>query len=303
MRGRTRCAVSVTPDVIEAGAEIALKGRVSGSPVCDLRGRTLQVKDQAGADTASLEFTDFDGETNETGELVVTAPVEPGDYAWMAVCPPFVQAGVSYEESSTAIPFTVKPHATNVVAWDIPSALVAGERFRIRIGIKCSNECPLANRDLGIYNHEGTRVATGTLTGDLWPGTTGLYVAEVELEAPAGEGLYPWSLKGPDSAAGIPHAESSVSFGVRVVGRPECLVRVEIVDQDSQTPVGHARVVLHPYKAVADERGVAQVRVASGPYRLFVSQTGYLTFSLPVEVTTDLTVKAELSLEPVLDRN
>jgi len=38
-------------------------------------------------------------------------------------------------------------------------------------------------------------------------------------------------------------------------------------------------------------------------YRLFVSQTRYEMFGLPVEVTGDLTIRAELSLEPVLERN
>jgi hypothetical protein len=189
------------------------------------------------------------------------------------------------------------------VAWDIPSAIVVGERFRVKVGIKCSSECHLANKDFEIYDHEGTRVATGTLPGECWPGTAGLYVAEVELQAPASEGLYSWSVKGSGSDVGIPHAEGSNSFGVRVVSHPECLVTVETVDSVSQTPLGGARVVMHPYKAVTDERGVAQMRVAKGAYKLFVSQTKYLTFGVPVEVTADMTARAELDLEPLVERN
>jgi len=213
----------------------------------------------------------------------------------------------------------VTPHATSVVVWDVPSAIVAGERFRITVGIKCSDECHLPNTDFGIYDDEGAQVATGTLSDERWPGTTGLYVAEVELDAPAGEGLHIWSVKGPSTAlgagpltglgtdsgsdTGIPHAEGSTRFGVRVVSPPECLVRVEAVDQITQTPISGARVVMHPYKAVSDERGVAEVRVAKGAYTLFVSQTGYLTFRLPVEVDADMTARAELSPEPVPERN
>ena len=204
-----------------------------------------------------------------------------------------------------------KPHTTDVVAWDMPSAIVAGERFRMKVGIKCSNECDLTNGDFGIYDHEGAQVATGTLRGDRWPGTAGLYVAEVELEAPAAEGLYTWSVRSPStmleespgSDAGVPHAEGSVSFGVRVVSHPEYLVSVEAVDQDSQTPLSGARVVMHPYRAVTDERGVAEMRVAKGTYTLFVSQTRYVTFGLPVDVTADMSARAELYLEPVLERN
>ena len=78
MRGQTTCAVDVSPDVVDAGAEMTLRGKVSCSPACDLRGHTLLIKDQAGADAGSIELTEFDGETNETNEFVVKAPVSRG---------------------------------------------------------------------------------------------------------------------------------------------------------------------------------------------------------------------------------
>ena len=210
-------------------------------------------------------------------------------------------------EPSTLIA-AVTPHTTSVVVWDVPSAVVVAEKFKVKVGIKCSNECHLTNTDFGIYNDEGTQVAAGTLSDERWPGTTGLYVAEVELEAPAGEGLHTWSVKtkletGSGPGAGIPHADRSTSFGVRVVSPPECVVRVEAVDHVTQTPISGARVIMHPYKAVSDERGVAEVRVAKGAYTLFVSQTGYLTQGLSVEVDADVTARAELYLEPVPERN
>lgn len=297
------CAIDVFPEVVDAGAEMTLQGKVSCSPACDLRGHTLLVKDQAGADAGSIELTGFDGETNETRELVMKAPVEAGEHAWVAVCPAVVKEGISYIEASTPVSFTVKPHTMHVLAWDIQPAIVVGERFSMKVGIKCSSECHLTTRGFGIYDHEGIQVGTGTLTDDLWPGTTGLYVAEVELEAPVTAGLYTWSVKDTGSDVGVPHAGGCISFGISVVNRPEYLVTVETVDKVNQTPLRGARVVMHPYRAVTDERGVAEVRVAKGAYKLFVSQTKYLTFGLPVEVTADMTARAELYLEPVLERN
>ena len=195
-------------------------------------------------------------------------------------------------------------HDVNVLAWDIPTAIVAGEKFSIKVGVKCAHQCDLANTDFGIYDHEATRVAAGTLPVERWPGTTGLHVAEVDLEAPATEGLYTWSVKTPSRIDGeVTHAEETVSFGVRVVGNPEYLVTVETVDGTDQTPLSGARVVMHPYRAVTDERGIARVRVAKGAYQLFVSQTRYVTFGLPVEVDADMTAKAELYVEPVTERN
>jgi hypothetical protein len=194
-------------------------------------------------------------------------------------------------------------HITQVVAWDVPSAIVGGERFRITAGIKCSSGCPLTHGHVAVYDHDGAHVATAALPGHLWPGTSGLYVAEIELHAPAGDGLYTWSVRGPQSDAGIQHAEGSVGFGVRVVNRPDCLVTVEAVDQESQAPLPGARVVMHPYQALTDVRGVATVRVGKGAYRLFVAQSRYLTFALPVDVGGDMTTRVELSAEPVLERN
>jgi len=297
------CAVSVSPTVVDAGAEMTLLGKVLCSPACDLRGHTLLVKDHTGADAGRVEIIEFDGVTNATCEFVVKAPVQPGAYTWLAVSPAVVKEGVSYMQASTPISFTVKPHTTHVVAWDAPSAVVVGERFRMKVGIKCPSECDLTNRDFGIYDHEGTQVASGTLTGDRWPGTSGLYVAELVLEAPAREGLYTWSVRGQGSDVGILHSEGFISFGVRVVSPPQCLVTVEAVDKDNQTPLSGARVVMHPYKAVTDERGIAEVRVAKGAYKLFVTQTMYLTFGLSVEVTADLKARVELDLEPVPERN
>jgi hypothetical protein len=203
------------------------------------------------------------------------------------------------------------PHTVNVAVWDVPSAIVAGEKFRMKVGIKCPHECDLSNSGFGIYDEEGTQVAAGTLPGDRWPGTTGLHVAEIELEAPAEEGLHEWTARSPSTMLGAglgsdveaPHAEGSISFGVRVVRHPEYVVTVETVDGASQTPLGGARVVMHPYKAVTDERGVAEVRVAKGSYKLFVSQPRYLTFGLPVEVDADMTTRAELYVEPATERN
>jgi hypothetical protein len=202
-------------------------------------------------------------------------------------------------------------HATNVAVWDIPSAIAAGERFRMKVGAKCEQGCGLADGAFEIHDHEGALAATGTLPGVIWPGTTGLYVSEVELAAPATEGLYTWTVAVPSTALGaspvseadIPHAAGSASFGIRVVAQPDYLVTIEAVDQADQAPLSGARIVMHPYRAVTDERGVARVRVAKGAYQLFVSQTRYVTFGLPIDVTADVTARAELAVEPVLERN
>ena len=303
IQGHTTCAVDLSSDVVDAGAEMTLTVKVSSSPPCDLRGHTIFINDQAGTEIGRLELTTFDGGTNESGEFEWKAPLAAGPCTWSVVCPAVVKAGISYAEASTPVSFTVRPHTSNIVVWDVPTAIVVGEQFRMKVGIKCSTGCRLADAHFAIDDHEGAPVATGTLTGDVWPGTTALYFVEVELVAPASAGLYTWKVKGPQFDGEIPHVRASVSVGIRVVNRPEYVVRVETIDMVNQTPLSGARVVMHPYKAVTDERGVAEVRVAKGAYKLFVSQTRYVTFGLPVEVTADVTARAALYPEPEQERN
>lgn len=206
-------------------------------------------------------------------------------------------------DAPTASSDAPQAHPTSVVVWDVPTSLVSGDTFKVKIGIKCADDCRLANAQFGIYDHQGRRVAAGALPGDVWPGTTGLSGAEVELQAPAEPGLYTWSVAAPFADLDVRHEDGSATFGVRVVNRPQHRVVVQAFDRDNQAPLAGARVVMHPYHAVTDERGVAELHVAGGAYRLFVSQTRYETFGLPLEVAGDMTTRAELAPELLLERN
>jgi len=302
-RGQVDIALEVSPDIVDAGAEMSLHARVSCSPSCDLTGHSLSVRDEAGADAGVLELTETDEEDNAAGVLALKAPLKTGDHVWSVLCPAVVKNGVSYEEASKAISFSVKPHTTRVLAWDIPPTVVAGEKFEIKVGIKCSSECVFRDKAFAIYDHEGAEIAAGMLSGDLWPGTTGLYFATVELEAPSSADLYHWSVKCAGKDLAVAHDEGAAQFSLRVVSPPECLVTVEAVDKTSQEPLAGAHVALHPYKAITNERGFAEIRVAKGAYDLFVAKAHYLTLGLPVEVTANMTARAELDLEPVTERN
>jgi len=44
--------------------------------------------------------------------------------------------------------------------WDVPSAIVVGDRFRIKVGMKCSNECDLTDSPFDIYD-EGLQPGSG----------------------------------------------------------------------------------------------------------------------------------------------
>ncbi len=84
---------------------------------------------------------------------------------------------------------------------------------------------------------------------------------------------------------------------MRVVPTPEWLLTVVAIDMERQTPVNGAKVVVHPYTAFTNERGVAEVRIPEGEYRLFVSGQNYFPFRSDGEVKTNVTIRAELALD------
>ena len=292
------CEMEVSPAEVFAGADITIKARVSCSEACDLRGKTLLIVDHEGVLVDRAELTELHGEANETPEVVVKAPVKAGAYAWMATFPSQENDGISHQETSAPISFIVKPHPTNVSVWGVPSAITSGDRFGVNVGIKCLAECKLADKEFEIYDHEGRQVASGTVRGGPWPGTTGLYFAEVELGAPATEGYYKWEVKSPISHLEPPHAESSSHFGVRVVRPSECEVTIRAIDKDDDTPIEGVQVVMHPYRALTDQHGVAVLRVSRGAYQLRVSGFKYCPFQAAVDATEDMEIRAELYWQP-----
>ncbi len=194
----------------------------------------------------------------------------------------------------------VKLHNIHIVVWDVPSTIECGKAFSIKLGVKCDRECGSDGWLLKISDHEGNELTSATLSDEPWPDTTALYYAEVELNAPDTEGLYAWKSKVAVAELEIPHSESRTDFNVRAVPPAECVLTVEAIDLESQTPVEGAKVVVHPYRTFTDERGLAEVRVPKGEYRLFVSGKNYFPFRSDIEVTSDMTIRAELAVDQEL---
>jgi hypothetical protein len=120
----------------------------------------------------------------------------------------------------------------------------------------------------------GALAAEKTMGDAPWPGTSALYYAEITLTAPAEEGRHRWEVRVPPLETEPPHAEGRARFLVRTVPKPQVAVRVEAVDQKTQAPIPGARIIMRPYSAVADERGMAELRVAKGDYRIYAKARG-----------------------------
>jgi hypothetical protein len=192
----------------------------------------------------------------------------------------------------------MEPHETRVVVWDTPSAIECGAVFRVKVGVKCAVECGAAARRVEIRDEHGRGLAFGTVGDVPWPGTSGLYVAEVELRAPENEGLHAWDACVADvvdlATGRTTHGATNVRFHVRAVPAPECVLKVVAVDARNGAPIPGAKVVVHPYRAMTDASGVAEITLPKGRYRLFVSGRDRFPFRSDGEIGGDVTIQAEL---------
>jgi hypothetical protein len=288
---------------IDAGTDMALKIRVSCSSGCDLRGLRVFIAGDECASVEEVELAEFDGAASETEEFVARAPSRPGEYEWATVFPAQEKEGISHEESSAPFTFCVESHSASTAVWDVPSPVAFHDKFKIKVGVKCSAGCSLAGHKIEIYDHKAEKVATGKLGSTPWPGTSALYWAEVQLEAPGSEGYHGWRAQFPQPDLELPHQESSYRFGFTTGRTPEHLVTVEVIEGDSNDPVTGALVLLRPqsgyaYRGLTDESGTAQVGVPKGEYTLLVSKGNqYAALETTVEASDDLTIKAELEPE------
>ena len=298
MQGRRTCAVEVSPREVDAGGELTVTVRVSCPDGFDPSGQSVSIRNQDGTDLATAALMEFDGETDATGGFVLRAPLEVGEHTYRAVLAAHEKDGILHEETATEFTFTARPHATSVNVWGLPSAIAAGERFRFKVGIKCSAGCKLTGRPLSVFDDEGTQVGAASLRDDIWPGTSALYFAEVDAQAPLRTGDQEWRVDCPEVESHVPHAASAFNFTVKVVSPPDHEVTVEAFDADTQTPIKGAHVLLHPYRALTDEGGVAKVRVAKGRYKLFVSGFRYVAHEGFLDVAGDVVTRAELTSEP-----
>jgi hypothetical protein len=190
----------------------------------------------------------------------------------------------------------MEPHATRIVVWDTPPAVECGATFRIRVGVKCATECSSAARTVEIRDANGRWAASAPVGDAPWPGTS-LYSTEIELRAPEVAGLHAWEAVAPDVGGETDrptHTGTCTRFQIRTVTAPEYLVKVVAVDAESRAPLPGAKVVVHPYRAITDAHGVAEIRVPKGAYRLFVSGRDHFPFRSDGEISADVTIRAEL---------
>jgi hypothetical protein len=307
MNDRYVCTVEVSPDEVDAGADVTLTVRIACSRQDDLKQPSVSIRNGEDAELARAGFNELEGEDESEGEeyesdnIVLTAPRSAGEHVYRAVVVAAGKDGALQDKTSTEFRFPVKAHAAQLNVWDVPSAIEAGQRFSFMVGVRCSAGCNLGGRALSIVNHEGSPVGTAHLGHAIWPGTDALYVVEVEAQAPPAAGSYQWEVTTAPSSSELPHTAGSLAFGLKVVSPPDCEIAVEAIDKEKQTPIKGARVVMHPYRATTQEDGIAKLKVTRGQYDVLVSASKYVPVSMVLEVTADMITRAELDVDPPWD--
>jgi hypothetical protein len=285
------------PAEVDAATEISILVKVSCPSACNLQGKKTKVLAQDGSELKEAELSHLEDGSNATEEFKLRVPAELGTYSWRVVFPAQEVEGIAHEESSTTIKFNVKAHRTSMAVWDYPSPATMNRPFQIKVGVSCPDGCKLTGTSVEIDDDKGVKQATGRLGDTPWQQTTSLYWAEVQVQAPAAEGVYSWTAKYPAGGLELPHEGSSSGFVFRTARPPEHVVTVKVTGSDTKAPLRDAAVILHPYRGETDENGVAKVGVPKGDYEVYVSKTGYATYESNIKVIEDTSLETELSPE------
>jgi hypothetical protein len=177
-------------------------------------------------------------------------------------------------------------HELMIVVWDVPSLIGAGQPFTIKVGVKCSAECALADREIEV------RSVHAKLSSAPLPGTTALYWTKLEMISPPQAGSFVWDVKCSEPS----HADVCTSLTLTVVSVPEHTVIIKATEKDS--PIPGLEIRLGRYRSSSDEAGRAAMDVPKGCYELNVWKEGYELLTRTINVTSDAEINLEITKLP-----
>jgi hypothetical protein len=282
------------PAEVAAGTELTLKIKLACEAGCDLHSLPITIK---GPDDAAAT----DCHINDSGEVALRIPSRIGAQSFTIAFGPHEAADICHEPC--AISLTVKsiPHGTSLAVWDIPSPIMKGEQFAIKVGAKSAADAELNGFEIAIFDISEKVVARGRLRDAPWPGTTALYWDELQLTAPAQEGLHKWSARFAAEGLALPHDGTAAEFSAMVAPAPEHCLTVKVVEQQSKKPIADVQVRLGPFHGTTGATGIAEVMMPKGTYDLHIWKTAYEAPDRPIEIKGDLSVQVEAVFVPEED--
>jgi hypothetical protein len=288
------------PPELAVGSDLVVQVKVSCRSGCDLRAMPVTVTGPDGPVATIEPRSDHEPAPGDVTlrDIALKAPLQVGEHVWTVRFPPHERDGVLHEESTLAVCVRTKPHATSLAVWAVPSPVVMGERFSIKVGAKSAAGCELKGQKILISDQTGAVIAQGSLQETPWPGTSALYWTEVEVPAPDREGMFWCAVNFAAADIETPHERSSAKFCVAIVRPAEHRLTVEVFERDTKAPIEDAQVRLGAYRAATDPAGRAEVAMPKGIYDLTVWKVGYEAPGRMVDIQEDVTVQVEVATIP-----
>lgn len=279
---------------IEAGTPFRLRLRVTCPSGCGPGWTPVRLE----IDGRPLESTTRPVMGGEGGEAMVAvearAPREPGEHELRVLLPRVEGEGIVYEEAELSLSLPVRPHATSLAVWGVPSPVVTGASFRVRVGVRSSAGCALGGERVVVLDEAERPVGEGVLGDEPARGTSALYPAEVELTGPDTAGLASWSVRfaGPERSE-LPHTGASARFSFMVAPEPEHRVTVHAVESGTGRPLGKVDVRVGVHLGSTDGDGVAAIDLPGGTYEMVACRAGWVFSSRRIEVAEDVEIELE----------
>lgn len=279
---------------IDAGAPFRLRLRVTCASGCEPGWAPVLLE----IDGRPLDPTAGPVMEGEGGEAAVAiearAPTEPGEHALRVLLPRAEGDGIVHGEAALSLPLPVRPHATSLAVWGVPSPVVRGAAFRVRVGARCSAGCGLGGERVVVRDDAGRPVGEGVLGEEPVRGTGALHPAEVELTGPDTEGLASWSVgfAGPERPE-LPHAGASARFSFMVAPEPEHRVTVRVAESGTGRPLGKVDVRVGVHMGSTDGDGVAAIDLPGGAYEMVACRAGWVFSPRGIEVAGDVEIELE----------
>ena len=288
------------PVEVPVGATFVVNVAVACAQGCDLHGHALNIAGPAGAGEihqAPSENPDAD----DAFEVILQAPPRVGNHVWRISLPRDQADGVRHDAEPLSINVSVKPQASSLAVWDIPSPVVMGQAFDIKAGAKSAGDFKLTGRAIEVCDETGAVLAQGCLGDAPWPGTSGLYWTQLRLSAPDRDGPYAWTVRFAATDVELPHDGATSSCTVAVVRPAEHRLTVRVTEKDTSNPVDGADIRVGVHRATTDPAGLAAVDIPKGTYELVVWKVGYDVPVQSIEIHADRMVQAEAVVVPEED--
>src|SRR5215475_12329678 len=144
------------PAEVAAGTKLMLKIKLTCAADCDLHNLPLTIKGPD--DTAAAA-----GHINDSGEVALRIPPRIGAQSFTIAFGPHEAADIRHEPCALSLTVNSIPHGTSLAVWDIPSPLLNGERFAVKLGAKSAADAELKGLQIAVFDDGDKVVARGRL--------------------------------------------------------------------------------------------------------------------------------------------